>query len=322
MNQFPTLETSSFIAYIADNAALGIHRWGYNGVAALIPRHSGNNLFVPTYAGLNYETISLAGLPAYRYEPRKEEHQSIFEPRCEPMRIESDDAAQVVLVQPETAHARVSARITFRVEEPHYLHQRIELTFHHRFCVPDEPSRFSSLWASYMHMLPDRHIYLKPDWQSGDDLAGWLGVTKADHRAVEYQIRPLPDDEEISAEAHLQTMNRQSPLPASELGRSLVAEDAPMILPELLDGPLAFYYGFCHGSQLLLKMFKQPERFKLAYSPCGGGTEPAWSPAWDYVLHLDDAQVGQTYTWDLCLVVKEYQSRADILDEVRRYHED
>lgn len=162
---FPSLKTSSFTAYIADNTSLGIHRWGYNGLAAIIPNHSGNNLFVPTYSGLNYETISLKGMPDYRYEPRKEEHQSIFEPRCEPMHIEAADSEKVVLVQPETSHAHVSAKITFRVEEPHYLHQRIELTFHRRFCAEDEKNAFSSLWASYMHTPPDRHIYLNENWR-------------------------------------------------------------------------------------------------------------------------------------------------------------
>ena len=61
------------------------------------------------------------------------------------------------------------------------------------------------------------------------------------------------------------------------------------------------------------------ERFRLAYSPCGGGKGPAWNPAWDYVLHLDDAQPGTTHVWELCLVAKPFQGRADVLDEVRRY---
>lgn len=37
------------------------------------------------------------------------------------------------------------------------------------------------------------------------------------------------------------------------------------------------------------------------------------------MLHLEDVQVGRTYHWDLCLAVKEYQGRADALDEVRLY---
>ena len=102
-------------------------------------------------------------------------------------------------------------------------------------------------------------------------------------------------------------MQAQEPLPAGAEG-----------VPDL-DGPLAFYYGLCHGPQMLLVMFRQPERFRLAYSPCGGGQEPAWSPAWDYVLHLDDAEAGRTYAWDLCLAARPYAGRRDVLAEVRRY---
>jgi len=314
MKRFPCLEIENFLAFIADNSPLGIHRGGYNGVASLIPRHSGNNLFVPMFAGLNYETISLAGLPPYQHE-----RGSKFEPRSEPMYIEEANKSRVVLAQPETSHARVSARITFTVEEPHYLHQRIELTFHRRFCNADEPNWFRSLWASYIHMPPDRHIYLKTDWESDDALTNWFGITKADHGASEMQIRRLPDDREIGAAEHLDLMTRQPLLSAEELSRLPEVNWSPMAVPKSLGGPLAFYYGFCHGSQLFLMMFKQPEQFRLAYSPCGAGKEPAWNPAWDYVLHLNDAQVGMTYVWDVCLAVKIYQGRGDILNEVRQY---
>ena len=322
MGKFPCLETETFLAFIADNSPLGIHRRGYNGVASLIPRHSGNNLFVPMFAGLNYETISLTGLPNYQHESG-----SKFEPRCEPMYIEEVNENRVVLVQPETSHAHVSARITFKAEEPHYLHQHIELTFHRRFCDANETSRFRSLWASYMHMPPDRHVYLKPDWKSSEDnLKNWFGITKDDHGSSDIQIRCLPDDREIDAAEHLDAMTRQPLISEDELSRiidvRLDSKPDPwsqMMVPKLLDGPLTFYYGLCHGSQLFLMMFEQPEQFRFAYSPCGAGKEPAWNPAWDYVLHLDDAQVGMTYIWDVCLVVKTYQGRVDILNEVRRY---
>jgi len=332
MEKFLCVETETFLAFIADNSPLGIHRRGYNGVASLIPRHSGNNLFVPMFAGLNYETISLAGLPNYQHESG-----SKFEPRCELMYIEESNENRVVLVQPETSHAHVSARITFTVEEPHYLHQCIELTFHQRFCDTNEPNRFRSLWASYIHIPPDRHIYLKIDWKSEDILKNWFGITKDDHGASEIRVCCLPNDREIDTAGaiheviaerseHLDAMTRQPLLSADELSRltDVRTDSKPdlwsqMMVPKSLDGPLAFYYGLCHGSQLFLMMFKQPERFRLAYSPCGAGKEPAWNPAWDYVLHLDDAQIGMTYVWDVCLAVKKYQGRADILNEIRRY---
>jgi hypothetical protein len=89
----------------------------------------------------------------------------------------------------------------------------------------------------------------------------------------------------------------------------------PGALPRNLGGPLSFYYGLCHDAQLFLKMFKQPDRFRLAYSPCGGGQQPAW----DYILHLDDARIGPAYAWDLCVAIKPFEGRADVLREVRRY---
>lgn len=314
MDSFPRLETETFTAFIADNSPLGIHRGMYNGVASLIPRHSGNNLFVPTYAGMNYETISLTGLPAYEGPDR-----CGWEPRCEPMSIESADDERVVLVQPETSHAHIAARITFSVEEPHYLHQRIELAFHRRFSGADEPNEFRSLWASYIHMPPDRHVYLKLHWQCGNDLDDWLGITKADHSATTMEVRPLPDGREIDADAHLRAMETGRRLTQEDLTRVRHAESGPLAVPRALDGPLTFYYGLCHGPQVFLMMFKQPERIRLAYSPCGGGTQPAWCPAWDYVLCLDAVQIGTPYVWDVCLVVKPYQGRADVLGEVRRY---
>jgi len=158
-----------------------------------------------------------------------------------------------------------------------------------------EPSRFRSLWASYMHMPPDRHIYLKTDWKSSDDLANWFGITKADHDAREMQVRHLPDNREIHAAERLEAMTKQPRVSAEELSHLPEVEWSPMVVPKSLDGPLAFYYGLCHGPQLFLMMFKQPEQFRLAYSPCGVGKEPAWNPAWDYVLHLDDAQPGTTH---------------------------
>ena len=99
-----------------------------------------------------------------------------------------------------------------------------------------------------------------------------------------------------------------------------LSKEAQRRLPRRPDeGPLDFYYGLCHGEHLFLMMFRQPERVRLAYSPCGAGKQPAWNPAWDYVLVLDDARIGETFRWDVCLALKEYRGRADALKEVRRY---
>jgi hypothetical protein len=220
-------------------------------------------------------------------------------------------------VQPETSHAHISARITFAVEEPHYVHQRIELTPRRRFCPEGEPNRLSCLFASYIHVPPDRHIYLKPQWQAGAPLESWFGLTKEGHDAPRMQIRPLPAGRELSPAEHLEAMRAE---PLSEEDLSNLPDEAfpPMALPRSLSGPMTFYYGLIHDLVFIM-MFRQPERFRLAYSPCGGGREPQWSPAWDYVLLEEDAEPGRTCAWDLCLAVKPYAGRADVLKEVRRY---
>jgi hypothetical protein len=299
MAEFPCLETSEFITFIADNSPLGIHREGYNGVASLIPRRSPNNLFVPTYAGMNYETINLTGLSPYVEKTGRK-----FEPRCEPMHVDSADDKSVVLVQPETSHAHVSARIIFSVDEPHYLHQRIELTAHRRFNPENEACSLSSLWASYMHMPVNRDIYMNTDAET--ELQGWYGLTKVDHASRDLNVVSLPDGE-ISASDHLDL----------SAATDTLSEGSPD-LSRILDAGLPFYYGLCHDLVFLM-LFKQPENFRLAYSPCGGGKEPAWNPAWDYVLRHEDIRIGKKHTWDLCLVVKPYLGRADVLNEVRQY---
>lgn len=312
--EFPVLENASFSAYVADNETLGVHCPGYNGIASLIPRGMGNNLFVPMFSGLNYETLWLTGMPPYPHH-----NQSLFEPRCEPMHIAEATAQQVTLVQPATSHAGVSARITFTVEEPHYLHQRIELTFHRRFCEKSVKCAFRSLWASYIYLPADRHVYMKLD-QESPMMSDWVGVTKEDHDTPEFLMRPLPETADLTPAEHLAAMTSQPPRPDGKVPRQESSPFLPpMVMPPVLNGPLHAYYGFCRGDLLVLKMFRQPERFRFAYSPCGGMKEPAWNPAWDYVLALDDLKLETVYRWDLCLAVKPYAGRADIGREIERY---
>lgn len=314
MKGFPQLRTSTFTAFIADNTARGIHRAGYNGVAALIPHVLGNNIFVPFFAGMNYEHIWLEGLEAF-----KREDGFSFEPRVEPMEIESADDGRVVLVQPETSYSHVSARITFSASEPHSIDQSVELTFHRRFCGEDRKYTFRSLFASYMHAPPDRHVYLRDGGIDGEPRSGWYGYTKPDHGSTEVVMKALPDDLELTASGHLESMQSQDSLPPDQID-SKVGQWQTSVRPARFDGPLPFYYGL-YDKLAVIMMFRQPERVRFAYSPCGAGKQPQWNPAWDYVLYEEDVRVGESYTWDIRLAVKPFESRADVLDEVRGYQE-
>jgi nitrogen-specific signal transduction histidine kinase len=87
------------------------------------------------------------------------------------------------------------------------LHQRIELVFHRRFCAAGERNAFSSLFASYLHMPEDIHLYLRPDSEGtpnakeSDPLAGWVAVTQSDHLG-DGEIVELPRDRELTAAEH------------------------------------------------------------------------------------------------------------------------
>jgi hypothetical protein len=190
---------------------------------------------------------------------------------------------------------------------------------HRRFGHAHEPDRFESLWASYVHQPPDVHVYLKGDIALGDDLSGWVGVTRPSHMSHDWRIKPLPEDDALDAAGHLDAMQKAGYLLGNDMTGRIKGSWSADALPKMLTGPLHFYYGLCHDDTMLLMMFREPERFRFAYSPEGGGTEPARSPAWDYLLTLDDAKVGAKYVWNLCLAVKRFAGRADVLREVKRY---
>ncbi len=281
------IEVSGFAAYIADNEAVGIHRAGYNGVASLVPPTTGNNIFVPSYCGLNYECTWIEGL--------EQSEAEMFEPRRAPMSIIDADRTSVLLHQPPTAAKGIEAFITFRAEEPHYLHQHVRIVFHDR---RTEGRRFTSLWASYMHAPPDRHVYMQ---RGGEGLSGWVGITKQRHRAPYYIVHDLPP-RELSAQEHVE----------------LAADPPEPPRSESLGGPLDFYYGV-YFDHALIMMFARSEGVGLAYSPNGGDELPPWNPAWDYVLAADKIVLGEPYEWDLCAAVKPFAGRLDVLEEAARY---
>ena len=153
-------------------------------------------------------------------------------------------------------------------------------------------------------------------------------------------LLPLPGSPRYGGE--LETVMLPGERDLNVLEHRQLMEDAPSCEDQLLQqaavsGPLSFYYGLCPGDLALVKMFAQPERVRLAYSPSGAGqgmaglpgqpaarsaARPARSclnPAWDYVLHQEDVAVGEAYTWDICMAIKPYAGRADVLREVERF---
>lgn len=284
------LETSQLLMFITGNAAAGPHYAGYNGLVSLVPKNLGNNIFVPAFSGLNYEITFIKGL--------EQDEAQMFEPRKSPMRIEYGDDSMVCLHQPSTSFKGIEASITFRIEEPYYIHQNIKLVFHKQ--IKDRMD-FSGLFASYLYRPPNIHAYLKIS-QPEDDLAGWVGVTKEAHKSFLYTAHELPD-RELTVGEHIDLYKK-----------------APILKQyEMINEFQPFYYGLYYDYAFIM-MFKDPSRTYFTYSPNGGGTEYSWSSAWDYMIVQDDVKLETAYEWDLCLAFKPYAGRRDILREVERYN--
>jgi len=280
-----TIETQALTAVFCDNAAYGQHLAGYNGVSELSVRGLGGNIFVPPYCGMNYELTEFDGYA--------QDEECLFEPRRLPMEMMVAGPAGVTLYQPPTPQKGIEARIDFHMSE-HYIHQRIQITFHKQLLPV---MNFKALLASYFYVPQNGLCYLHID--KTDPLGGWMGVRKKVHGAPDYFAHPLPA-RELSVQEHLD-----------------IARTAPESLLKF-DTLQSYYYGL-YGDFAVIMMFRDADRVAFISSPTGGGTEPANSPAWDYVLLAPDAKLHTPYTWEVCMAIKPYAGRADILAEVARY---
>jgi len=241
-----------------DDAVLPGHRAGYHGIASLRHVQQPRNLFVPAYAGLNFEHIHDGTL-----KPR----EVLFEPRHAPMelRVLNDHTAE--LYQAPTPYWGLESCMRYELLDDGV----VELTFE---CVPRRDTFTNSymglFWASYIDQPESLDIHFRGFAEGAQAQAGWLrGVTPAHGTWATH--RSQDDQREF---AHDSTFPLELPFGFSRLR---------YVEP--------WYFGVCRG-MAFVQMFRAQDIVRLTQSPSGGGSG---CPAWDFQWFIEKPRTGQRY---------------------------
>jgi len=170
---YVVLQRRDVEAVVADNRAvdddiLPHHRASYSGVASLKHAKHRENLFVPNYAGLNYEHI---------HDSTTQPRDVLFEPLKTPIELRVIDEHTVELYQKPTPTWHLESVLRYQI----LADGTIEMTLE---CIPRQDA-FSNgyiglFWASYIHQPESLDIYFKGHATADAAAANWIrGVTPA-----------------------------------------------------------------------------------------------------------------------------------------------
>ena len=277
------LEASGIEAVIVDNAAWGRHSARYNGVAFLSAGVGHDNIFRPLYGGFDLEN--------YFDEVREQSHDTpqernmLFEPRDIQMTLRKVSIDTVELHENAGPHWGVETWTLFRVRPPHYLN----IKFH---CIP-RARRASGdflglFWANYVNSPQDGAYYFLGRKKPNSEVE-WIRAYSPRHN---YKATFMSDRSPVQISFN--------PDYGSWMWNNL--SNIRYVYP--------FYYGVVRG-QMYLLMFDQQDNIRFSHSPTGGGG----TPAWDFQFIIPNYQVGHKYGFRARLVVKEFISREDAIQE-------
>lgn len=281
---YVVLRRGELEAVIVDNRAVNDdvlpgHAAGYHGIAALRHARQSRNLFVPAYAGLNFEHI---------HDGTVQPRHVLFEPRHAPMELRVIDDYTAELYQSPTPHWGLESCMRYELLPDGVM----ELTFE---CIPHRDTfkngYIGLFWASYIDRPESLDIHFRGVPDSDDGGPSWQrGVTPAHGTLATH--RPLND---------YRNFPRDPAFPLElPFGFSRLNYTEPS------------YFGVCRG-MAFIQMFRPQDRVWMTQSPSGGGSD---CPAWDFQWFASEPRVGERYQLKMRAAYVSLD-RADDLDAVR-----
>ncbi len=253
------------------------HRGGYSGVASLTHRARDKNMFVPFYAGLNFEHI---------HDGTVKPREILFKPRQAPMQTRKVDEYTAELYQQPTPHWKLESWLRYQLLEDGAIEMTLECVPHARTFKNDYIGLF---FASYINQPESLDIhFLGNAINQKNARPRWIrGVTPA-HGKLSTHL--APDDNRNFAH------DPEFPL-------TLVFNLSNYRYSE------PWYYGVSHGMALVL-MFRPSDNVRFSQSPSGGGKG---NPAWDFQWFVPQYTVGQRYRFVMRAMYLPFESPEQLI---------
>ncbi len=279
---YVVLERGEIRAVIVNNEAvddevLPGHRAGYSGLASLMHNRRRENLFVPAYAGLNFEHI---------HDGTVQPREILFEPRQAPMTIRRAGRYAVELHQPPTPHWKLESRLRYELVND----RTIEMTLE---CIP----RAKTFKNDYVGLFFASYI----DKPESPDIH-FLGVPADGKNAKPQWIRGVTPSHGVLATHPAVDDTRDFPH-APDFPLSLVFNESNHRYSE------PWYYGVSHW-MAFVQMFRPGDGVRLTQSPSGGGEG---NPAWDFQWFIPKYEVGRQYRFIMRAMYLPFESQEQII---------
>lgn len=277
---YAVLKRGDVRAVVVDNAAvaddvLPAHRAGYSGVASLTHTRRAENLFVPSYAGLNYEHI---------HDGTTQPRDVLFEPRRAPMELRVVGPHAVELYQPPTPTWALESALRYEMLEDGTMEMTLECAARKKTFTRGYIGLF---WASYIHAPESLDIHFRGRNDGSDAAAGWIrGVTPSHgvlstHLAADDDRRFAHDDDFPLTLVYNRSKHRYSE---------------------------PWYYGVSHG-MAFVQMFRRQDGVRLTQSPSGGGRG---NPAWDFQYLVPQYETDRVYRLVMRAMYVPYESAEQV----------